>query len=117
KSESTPKRPVTPEGQPVLWKDSEGRAWALFGDPFPKLRCPASFEAWQDPAKWETLQPQEKLISSADGAPVKPHAGAIAWNPWKKRWITVFEEAFGKPSVFGELWYAEADAPTGPWGP
>ena len=24
---------------------------------------------------------------------------------------------FGKPSVFGELWYAEADAPTGPWGP
>jgi hypothetical protein len=25
-------------------------------------------------------------------------------------------EAFGKPSAFGELWYAEADAPPGPWG-
>lgn len=25
-------------------------------------------------------------------------------------------EAFGKPSAFGELWYAEADVPTGPWG-
>ena len=25
-------------------------------------------------------------------------------------------EAFGKPSTFGELWYAEADSPTGPWG-
>jgi len=25
-------------------------------------------------------------------------------------------EAFGKPSVFGELWYAEADQPVGPWG-
>ncbi len=25
-------------------------------------------------------------------------------------------EAYGKPSAFGELWYAEADAPTGPWG-
>ena len=26
-------------------------------------------------------------------------------------------EHFGKPSAFGELWYAEAAAPTGPWGP
>jgi hypothetical protein len=25
-------------------------------------------------------------------------------------------ESFGQPSAFGELWYAEADAPTGPWG-
>jgi hypothetical protein len=25
-------------------------------------------------------------------------------------------QAHGKPSAFGELWYAEADAPTGPWG-
>jgi hypothetical protein len=25
-------------------------------------------------------------------------------------------EAQGKPSAFGELCYAEADAPTGPWG-
>ena len=117
KSESGPKRPPTPDGHPVLWKDAAGREWALFGDPFPKLRCPANFESWQDPSKWETLRPQEALVSAADGANVKPHAGAIAWNPWRKRWVTVFEEAFGKPSVFGELWYAEADAPTGPWGP
>ena len=57
------------------------------------------------------------MPSAADGAPVNPHAGGIAWSPYRKRWVTVFEEAFGKPSVFGELWYAEADAPTGPWGP
>jgi hypothetical protein len=25
-------------------------------------------------------------------------------------------ERLGKPSGFGELWYAEADQPTGPWG-
>jgi hypothetical protein len=25
-------------------------------------------------------------------------------------------EAFGHPSAFGELWYAEAKEPTGPWG-
>ena len=26
-------------------------------------------------------------------------------------------ESFGKPSSFGELWYAEAENPLGPWGP
>jgi hypothetical protein len=25
-------------------------------------------------------------------------------------------EYFGKPSAFGEVWYAEADTPAGPWG-
>ncbi|MFO1501096.1 MAG: hypothetical protein U1G07_22350 [Verrucomicrobiota bacterium] len=25
-------------------------------------------------------------------------------------------QAFGKPSAFGELWYAEAESPLGPWG-
>ena len=40
----------------------------------------------------------------------------MAWNPWRKRWVTVFMEDFGKPSAFGELWYAEARTPTGPCG-
>jgi hypothetical protein len=89
----------------------------LFGNPLPTVRCPATFEAWQDSAEWETLKPQETLASAVDGQPVKPHSGSIAWNPWRKRWVTVFMQWFGKPSAFGELWYAEADAPTGPWGP
>ena len=62
------------------------------------------------------LTPQESLSSAKDGQPVKPHSGSIAWNSFRQRWVTVFMESFGKPSVFGELWYAEADAPTGPWG-
>ena len=33
------------------------------------------------------------------------------------RWVAIFMQRFGKPSAFGELWYAEADSPTGPWGP
>lgn len=116
KSDSSPKPPPLPEGHPALWKDSAGPEWLLFGNPLPILRCPATFEAWQDSSTWEVLKPQESLVSAADGKPVKPHTGSIAWNPWRKRWVTVFMQAFGKPSAFGELWYAEADAPTGPWG-
>ena len=117
KSEQSPKPPPFPEGHPAFWKDEQGREWVLFGNPLPKLRCPATFEAWQDSSKWEVLKPQATLASASDGKAVKPHTGSIAWNPWRKRWVTVFMEALGKPSAFGELWYAEADAPTGPWGP
>jgi hypothetical protein len=117
KSDAAPKPPPLPEGHPVIWKDADGRAWVLFGNPLPTLRCPATFEAWQDSATWETLKPQENLASAADGQPIKPHSGSMAWNAWRKRWVAVFMQWFGKPSAFGELWYAEADAPTGPWRP
>jgi hypothetical protein len=115
KSEPTPKRPPAPEGHPVFWKDEAGREWVLFGDPFPRLRCPATFEAWQNSNTWEVLTPQATLLSAV-GKTVKPHSGSIAWNAWRQRWVAVFMETFGKPSAFGELWYAEAAAPTGPWG-
>lgn len=116
KSDATLKPSPVPEGHPVLWKDAAGRDWVLFGNPLPTLRCRATFEAWQDSATWEVLKPQETLASAADGKSVKPHSGSLAWNPWRRRWVTIFMQAFGQPSAFGELWYAEADAPTGPWG-
>ena len=106
-----------PEGHSVLWKDPGGKEWVLFGNPLPAMRCAATFEAWQDPSAWETLKPQSSLKSAGDGKAVKPHTGSIAWSGYRKRWVTVFMEAYGSPSVFGELWYAEAEAPLGPWGP
>lgn len=117
KSDAAPKPPPVPEGHPVLWKDEQGRAWALFGNPLPTLRCPATFEAWQDATTWQVLKPQSSIPAATGGEAIKPHSGSIAWHPWRKRWVTVFMQHFGRPSVFGELWYAEADVPTGPWGP
>jgi hypothetical protein len=116
KSEAAPRAPPAPDGHPAFWNDAQGKGWVVFGNPLPTLRCPATFEAWQEPSTWETLEPQESLISAGDGSPVKPHSGSIAWNAYRKRWVTVFMEKFGKPSAFGELWYAESDVPTGPWG-
>jgi hypothetical protein len=116
KSEQAPRCPPVPDGHPVII-DVEGNAQVLFGNPLPTLRCPATFEGWQDPSTWEVLQPQEHLVSASDGADVRPHSGSIAWNAYRKKWLTVFMETFGKPSAFGEIWYAEADSPTGRWGP
>jgi len=117
KSEDEPHQPPAPDGHAVFWKDGAGKDWVLFGNPFPTVRCRATFEAWQDAEKWEMFTPQPSLRAATGGKAVKPHSGSIAWNAWRQRWVTVFVESFGEPSVFGELWYAEADAPVGPWGP
>jgi hypothetical protein len=116
KTDSKPKPPAMPLGHPVVYDDGNGEKWALFGDPLPTLKCAATFEAWQDPSKWEMLKPQETLKSAIDGKPVKPAGGTIAWNSFRKRWVTIFVEMFGAPSWMGEVWYAEADSPFGPWG-
>jgi hypothetical protein len=110
------KRPPMPDGHPALWRDAAGKSWVCFGNPLPHLRCPANYEAWKDAATWEVLEPQATLADAASGAPIQPHSGSIAWNEFRRKWVTVFMQKFGKPSAFGELWYAEADQPAGPWG-
>lgn len=116
KTSGQPKPELLPRGHPVVWQDG-GRDWLLFGDPFPALRCPADFAAWQDPASWRKVDPPPNPRSAADGAEVKPHRGSIVWNAFRRRWLVIFTQQYGKPSAFGEIWYAEAASPLGPWGP
>jgi hypothetical protein len=113
---STPQPPPLPDGHAAFWTDDQGKQWVLFGNPFPTLRSPATYEAWKDPGTWQKLEPPETL-ASATGESIKPHSGSVAWHAWRKKWVTVFMQWFGKPSGLGELWYAEADSPLGPWGP
>lgn len=115
KTEASETHPPLPEGQPAFWKDAQGQEWVLLGDPFPRLRFPATYEAWRDTEHWETLTPPATLRSGSDEK-VTPHSGHLAWNEFRQRWVAVFMEKFGQPSAFGELWYAEAPTPTGPWG-
>jgi hypothetical protein len=117
KTDASPEHPPMPNGHPAIIDSDDGPKWVLFGNPLPALKCPATFESWQDPTKWVVLKPQESLASATGGEPVKPASGSIAWNEFRKRWVTVFVQSFGKPSWLGEVWYAEADSPVGPWGP
>jgi hypothetical protein len=117
KSEAMKEHPPMPGGHAVVFEDDGHKKWALFGDPLPTLKCLATYEAWQNPNEWQQIKLQDHLIAADDAQPVKPSSGAIAWNSYRKRWVTVFLQIFGKPSAFGEVWYAEADSPFGPWGP
>ncbi|MCW1883412.1 DUF4185 domain-containing protein [Luteolibacter flavescens] len=107
---------VIPRGHPFVWKDDLGKEWVLFGDPFPTMRCPANLGDWGNRERWEKIAEPPAPRSAEDGSEVKPHRGSVAWNASRKRWISVFTQTFGKPSAFGEIWYAEAESPMGPWG-
>ena len=114
-ADSTADDPKYPLGHNVEWKDAKGVTWVLFGDPFPTLMYPKSFEAWSDPSTWVSLQPQTEVEVFGSSEKIKPHRGAIAWNAYRNKWVSVFTQLGGKSSYLGELWYAESDAPTGPW--
>ncbi|MFT5495359.1 MAG: hypothetical protein ACI9TH_000750 [Kiritimatiellia bacterium] len=111
-----PKMPRGTDGHVVFETDANGATWALFGDPFPRLRCAATVEAWSNPDAWEKLTPQP-TVRARDGTSLTPHRGSIAWNDYRNKWVSIFTQLGGKPSHLGEIWFAEADKATGPWGP
>jgi hypothetical protein len=63
------------------------------------------------------MKASEGLLQFRDhvtGKPVTAHNGSVYWNPYRGRWVMIDCE-LGGTSMLGEIWYAEADAPTGPW--
>ncbi|MBN1845872.1 MAG: hypothetical protein JW810_09330 [Sedimentisphaerales bacterium] len=66
----------------------------------------------------EGLEREKRQILYVDiqsGKAVTPHGGTIYYNAYRRKWIAIFNQQGGKSSYLGELWYAEADSPVGPW--
>ena len=55
-----------------------------------------------------------RLLDIETGKPVFAHRGSLNWNAHRKRWVMIAVQQFGT-SMLGEIWYAEADRPLGPW--
>lgn len=63
----------------------------------------ASDESWFDLRDVET------------GKPILVHGGSVYWNEHRKQWIAIILQSMGEPSFLGEIWYAQAPTPVGPW--
>jgi len=64
------------------------------------------------------IRPEEAWYQPVDidgGKAVHFHGGSVNWNEYRKKWIAIAVQVWGSPSFLGEVWYAEADAPAGPW--
>ena len=86
---------------------------------------------WQRDAAPTTQAEERKLVGEgklkaaeghyqlADdrGQTVTAHRSTINFNEFRKKWVMIASEMGQKdsPSLLGEVWYAEADAVTGPW--
>jgi hypothetical protein len=71
-----------------------------------------SFRRQQELTERGFIRPDEAWIRLTDfrtGAPIAATPGSIYWNAHRRRWTLIAEQ------LAGDIWYAEADTPTGPW--
>ncbi len=106
-------------------------AWTCAREGKPTRRADGTLDyAWRKDAppiespgemKWlkaGLIKPEECRVTPEDVATkerVILHEGSVCWNPHRQRWVLIAVQQGGKPSYLGEVWYAEAPAPTGPW--
>lgn len=101
-------------GEPRVDRDDEGR-------PAYRWRAGAAKLGPKEQADLiaaGTLAEGEGLLNLRDietGDPVFAHAGTVNWNWHRGRRVMIATQLFGDPSMLGEVWYAEADSPLGPW--
>jgi hypothetical protein len=60
------------------------------------------------------LKPEESWMQLHDfetGKPIEAGRGSVYWNNFRQRWVLIVTRNL-KP---GEIWFAEADTPPGPW--
>jgi hypothetical protein len=146
--------PAFPQGHSfrhtVRPENGKEKTMVYFGDPYPFLRIPYSFEAWQDPSTYEVFAEASEagspiqwrkdgrvhrpwniekgrlrrkassplviqLVDAGTGEEVVAHRGTVNWNTHREKWIMITTQAGGKSSYLGEVWYAEAEKPEGPW--
>lgn len=59
------------------------------------------------------LSPEESWTDLHDyetGARIEAGRGSVFWNDFRRRWVML-----NSSTKAGEIWFAEADTPTGPW--
>jgi len=106
-------------------------AWTCLGETGPRRRADGTLDfAWRKDAppaespeeaqlvQRHLIKPEECRALPEDAAThqrITLHEGSVCWNAYRQRWVLIAVQQGGKPSFLGEVWYAEATAPTGPW--
>ncbi|MFM7540092.1 MAG: hypothetical protein ACKO9Z_10575 [Planctomycetota bacterium] len=69
--------------------------------------------------KEATMKPSQARFCPADmeqpADRIHLHSGTVRWNAYRNKWVLLACQAMGKASFLGEVWYSEADDPSGPF--
>lgn len=98
--------------QALSWSDAEQDY--LWQQKSPPATQASEAKAIQD----QKMPPSRALMQLKDaltGKPVLIHRSSIQWNAYRKCWIMIANQNKGDVSLLGEVWYAEAPTPSGPW--
>ena len=85
-------------------------AWKTNTDPVRPTQAGKLFKSANIPEDQNVLA----LRDVDTGKPIIAHRGTVDYNSYRNRYVMIFCETFGT-SMLGEIWYAEADRPVGPW--
>jgi hypothetical protein len=55
-----------------------------------------------------------RLCNADDGRPIRLHGASVYWNDYRRAWVMIGLQLMGD-SLLGEVWFAEAASPEGPW--
>jgi len=83
-----------------------------------KAEAPVTQESEAKAISAKIIPPDRALLQVKDaltGKPVRIHRSSVNWNAHRKCWIMIATEHMSQVSVLGEIWYAEAPTPSGPW--
>jgi hypothetical protein len=64
-----------------------------------------------------TMKPEQAWLDLRDvetNQPIYAQGGSVHWNSFRQKWIMIVGQVEGSSNL-GEIWYAETDAPEGPW--
>jgi hypothetical protein len=109
----TPVAGKGPVDQAVLDRDADGGIRYAWKTATPPLK-PAEQQKLIRQGKMKAEEALPTLRDVETGRPVTVHAGSVSWNAYRRRWVMIFVQT-GGTSFLGEVWYAEADTPVGPW--
>ncbi|HZZ42538.1 MAG TPA: hypothetical protein VFE58_06350 [Tepidisphaeraceae bacterium] len=100
--------------QTQLDRDSQGHLiWSWKRDTAPLRELEE-----RDLIKAGLMKPSESWYQLKDietNKHIMAHGGSVEWNPYRHKWIMIFTQFFGGPSLVGEVWFTEADHPEGPY--
>ena len=99
---------------PALDRDADGRlryAWRKDSPVVGPAEQAKLVAGGKMKAKEGLLQLRDRDTDKA----IFAHAGSVYWNDYRRRWVMIAVQSGGSSSFLGEIWYAEADTPVGPW--
>jgi hypothetical protein len=98
----------------MLERDDDGRLkWAWKRDT--DILTHKNEEQLLRAGKLKETELRSRLVDVETGKFVRQQGGSVYFNDFRKRYVMITVQVGGGPSHLGEVWYAEAEKPEGPW--